>query len=161
MNSPKKYVVSKTLQQPTSRNTTIIRDNVIESVCALKEQPGKNILTDGSSQLVHAPAGERLCRRAASARVSADIGEREACAAEWCACDIRPNVGNTVSRRRSGLAPYASALDSSPASRFPDSPAGGTLRLRTPLARRRAELINHAIGHGVERIPVGIQHKVL
>lgn len=53
MNAPKKYVVSKTLQQPTWRNTTIIRDNVIESVRALKAEPGKNILTDGSSQLVH------------------------------------------------------------------------------------------------------------
>ena len=54
MNAPKKYVVSKTLERPTWRNTTIIRDNVIESVSALKAQPGKNILTDGSSQLVHA-----------------------------------------------------------------------------------------------------------
>jgi dihydrofolate reductase len=54
MNAPKKYVVSKTLDKPTWRNTTIIRDNVIESVRALKAQPGKNILTDGSSQLVHA-----------------------------------------------------------------------------------------------------------
>jgi dihydrofolate reductase len=54
MNAPKKYVVSKTLKQPIWRNTTIIRDNVIESVRALKAQPGKNILMDGSSQLVHA-----------------------------------------------------------------------------------------------------------
>ncbi len=54
MNAPKKYVVSKTLQKPTWRDTTIISDNVVESVRALKAQPGKNILTDGSSQLVHA-----------------------------------------------------------------------------------------------------------
>jgi dihydrofolate reductase len=54
LNAPRKYVVSKTLQQPIWRNTTIIRDNVIEAVRALKAQPGKNILTDGSSQLVHA-----------------------------------------------------------------------------------------------------------
>ena len=54
MNAPKKYVVSSTLEKPTWRNTTIIRDNVIESVRALKNQPGRNILTDGSSQLVHA-----------------------------------------------------------------------------------------------------------
>jgi dihydrofolate reductase len=54
MNAPKKYVVSRTLEKPTWRNTTIIRENVIESVRALKSQPGKNILTDGSSQLVHA-----------------------------------------------------------------------------------------------------------
>ena len=54
MNAPKKYVVSRTLKDPIWRNTTIIRDNVIDSVRALKAQPGKNILTDGSSQLVHA-----------------------------------------------------------------------------------------------------------
>jgi dihydrofolate reductase len=54
MNAPKHYVVSRTLQQPIWRNTTIIRDNVVESVRALKAEPGKNILTDGSSQLVHA-----------------------------------------------------------------------------------------------------------
>ncbi len=54
MNAPKKYVVSRTLQQPIWRDTTIIRDDVIQSVRALKEQPGGTILTDGSSQLVHA-----------------------------------------------------------------------------------------------------------
>ena len=54
MNAPRHYVVSKTLEKPIWRNTTIIRDNVIESVRALKAQPGRNILTDGSSQLVHA-----------------------------------------------------------------------------------------------------------
>ena len=54
MNAPKKYVVSKTLQKPIWRNTTIIRDNVIDAVTALKAQRGGNILTDGSSQLVHA-----------------------------------------------------------------------------------------------------------
>jgi len=54
MNAPKKYVVSKTLKNPIWRNTTIIRDNVIESVRALKAEPGGNIVTDGSSQLVHA-----------------------------------------------------------------------------------------------------------
>ena len=54
MNAPKKYVVSRTLKNPIWRNTTIIRDNVVESVRALKAEPGKNILTDGSSQLIHA-----------------------------------------------------------------------------------------------------------
>lgn len=53
MNAPKKYVVSTTLREPIWRDTTIIRENVVESVRALKEQPGGNILTDGSSQLVH------------------------------------------------------------------------------------------------------------
>lgn len=54
INAPKKYVVSRTLEHPIWRNTTIIRDNVIGAIRALKEEPGKNILTDGSSQLVHA-----------------------------------------------------------------------------------------------------------
>ena len=54
MNTPKHYVVSKTLKKPIWRNTTIIRDNVIDSVRAMKAEKGGNILTDGSSQLVHA-----------------------------------------------------------------------------------------------------------
>jgi len=54
MNAPKKYVVSRTLTDPKWRNTTVIRDNVIESVRALKAKAGGNIMTDGSSQLVHA-----------------------------------------------------------------------------------------------------------
>jgi dihydrofolate reductase len=53
MNAPRKYVVSKTLTTPTWRNTTIIRDDVIKTVRALKAEPGKAIITDGSSQLVH------------------------------------------------------------------------------------------------------------
>ena len=54
MNAPAKYVVSKTLTNPKWRNTTVIRDaDVAGAVRALKAQPGKNILTDGSSQLVH------------------------------------------------------------------------------------------------------------
>jgi dihydrofolate reductase len=60
MNAPAKYVVSRTLKEPTWRNTTIIRDNPIDAVRALKAQPGKNILTDGSSQLVHALFREDL-----------------------------------------------------------------------------------------------------
>jgi dihydrofolate reductase len=53
MNAPKKYVVSKTLEKPTWRDTTIIREDVIDAVHKLKALPGKNIFTDGSSQLVH------------------------------------------------------------------------------------------------------------
>ncbi len=53
MNAPAKYVVSTTLEKPIWRNTTIIRDNVVESVRRLKTQPGKTIITDGSSQLLH------------------------------------------------------------------------------------------------------------
>src|SRR6187402_998353 len=38
MNAPKKVVVSRTLQTPTWRNTTIIRDNPIEAVRTLKAE---------------------------------------------------------------------------------------------------------------------------
>ena len=54
MNAPKKFVVSRTLEKPTWRDTTIIRGNVIDAVRDLKAQPGQTIMTDGSSQLVHA-----------------------------------------------------------------------------------------------------------
>lgn len=54
MNAPAKYVVSKSLGKPIWRNTTIIRDDVGEAVRKLKAAPGRNILTDGSHQLVHA-----------------------------------------------------------------------------------------------------------
>ena len=49
----RKYVVSRTLEKPLWRDTTIIRDNMLDAVWQLKEQPGKNIFIDGSSQLVH------------------------------------------------------------------------------------------------------------
>jgi dihydrofolate reductase len=53
MNAPKKYVVSRTLRKPIWRNTTIISEDPIEAVRALKTQPGRNIVLDGSSQLLH------------------------------------------------------------------------------------------------------------
>ena len=53
MNAPAKYVVSKTLEQPIWRNTTIIRGDVVEAVRKLKAAPGKDIITDGSHELVH------------------------------------------------------------------------------------------------------------
>jgi len=54
MNPPAKYVVSRTLEHPIWRNTTVIRADVVGSIRALKASDGKNIVTDGSSQLVHA-----------------------------------------------------------------------------------------------------------
>jgi dihydrofolate reductase len=56
----KKYVVSRTIQNPIWKDTTVIRDNVVEAIRALKAEPGKNILTDGSSQLVHTLLAEDL-----------------------------------------------------------------------------------------------------
>ena len=49
-----KYVVSKTLQSVDSwSNSTIIRGDVINEIRKLKNQPGKNIMMDGSSVLLH------------------------------------------------------------------------------------------------------------
>ena len=52
MNAPRKYVVSKTLEKSLWRDTTIIREDPVEAVRALKAGPGKNIISDGSSQLL-------------------------------------------------------------------------------------------------------------
>jgi dihydrofolate reductase len=53
LNNMRKYVVSTTLESASAwRNSTLIRDNVVETVRQLKQQPGKNILVDGSSVLV-------------------------------------------------------------------------------------------------------------
>jgi dihydrofolate reductase len=54
MNPPAKYVVSRTLEKPLWRNTTILRDDPVEATRRLKAAPGGSILTDGSAQLVHA-----------------------------------------------------------------------------------------------------------
>jgi len=54
MKSKKKYVVSTTLKSASLwRNSTIISKNVVEEVRKLKEQPGQNIVLDGSSVLAH------------------------------------------------------------------------------------------------------------
>jgi dihydrofolate reductase len=52
MNNIRKYVVSTTLQSASAwRNSILIRENVVETIRQLKQQPGKNILLDGSSVL--------------------------------------------------------------------------------------------------------------
>jgi dihydrofolate reductase len=54
LNTKRKYVVSTTLKSADAwRNSTIIRDNVMDQVRELKQQPGKDIHIDGSSVLVH------------------------------------------------------------------------------------------------------------
>ena len=61
MKRMKKYVVSTTLQSADLwRNSTIIRDNVVEEVRKIKAAPGKNIYVDGSSVLVHTLAQHNL-----------------------------------------------------------------------------------------------------
>jgi dihydrofolate reductase len=61
MNGIRKYVVSTTLKSASAwRNSTLINGNVLEAVRGLKEQPGKNILADGSSVLIHTLAENDL-----------------------------------------------------------------------------------------------------
>ncbi len=61
MNGIQKVVVSTTLQSAAAwRNSTLISGNVVEEVRKLKNQPGKNILMDGSSVLIHTLAENDL-----------------------------------------------------------------------------------------------------
>jgi dihydrofolate reductase len=54
LNNMRKYVVSTTLKSAAAwRNSTIIRDNVVDEVRQVKAQSGKDIYVDGSSVLVH------------------------------------------------------------------------------------------------------------
>ncbi len=62
MNNMPKYVVSNTLTSADAwRNSTLITGpDVIEQIRTLKAQPGKNILIDGSSALIHSLAEHDL-----------------------------------------------------------------------------------------------------
>jgi dihydrofolate reductase len=61
MNGMPKYVVSTTLTSAAAwRNSTLISGDVVEGVRSLKAQPGKNILIDGSSVLIHTLAQHDL-----------------------------------------------------------------------------------------------------
>jgi dihydrofolate reductase len=61
MNAMPKYVVSTTLGSASAwRNSTLISGDVVEAVRNLKAQPGKNMLIDGSSVLIHTLAQHDL-----------------------------------------------------------------------------------------------------
>lgn len=61
LNNVQKYVVSTTLESASAwRNSSLISENVVESIRRLKERPGKNILLDGSSVLAHTLAENDL-----------------------------------------------------------------------------------------------------
>lgn len=53
LNRMQKYVVSTTLATAPWKASTIIRGNVVEAITRLKQQPGKDIIIDGSATLVH------------------------------------------------------------------------------------------------------------
>lgn len=54
MNSMPKYVISRTLINPTWNNTTVLVGDAVESVSKLKKQVKGELLVNGSCQLVHA-----------------------------------------------------------------------------------------------------------
>ncbi|HLL40022.1 MAG TPA: dihydrofolate reductase family protein [Rubrobacteraceae bacterium] len=52
-NSVRKYVVSKTLEEPLEwQNSTLIKDNIVEEITNIKQQDGKDITVHGSARLV-------------------------------------------------------------------------------------------------------------
>jgi dihydrofolate reductase len=60
-NTMPKYVVSTTMEEATEwDNSTVIKGDLAEEVAKLKQQPGGDILVNGSAQLVHALMQEGL-----------------------------------------------------------------------------------------------------
>src|ERR687896_2259626 len=52
-NSVRKYVVSRTLEEPLEwNNSTLIKDNIMEEITNLKQKDGKDIAVHGSATLV-------------------------------------------------------------------------------------------------------------
>jgi len=60
LNRMKKYVVSTTLETAPWKESTIIRENVVEEITKLKQQPGKDMIIDGSATLVQSLMGTDL-----------------------------------------------------------------------------------------------------
>ncbi len=63
MNGMPKYVVSKTLYEPTWNNTTVLSGDPIAEITALKARIARDILVSGSSRLVHLLASNDLVDR--------------------------------------------------------------------------------------------------
>lgn len=57
MNDIPKYVVSKTLESASWRNSTVIRDDPVEAIADLKREPGGDILLFGSGALLNSLIG--------------------------------------------------------------------------------------------------------
>lgn len=53
MNNLPKFVVSTTMDKAEWNNSTVIKENVVEEITRLKQQPGQDILLAGSGQLLH------------------------------------------------------------------------------------------------------------
>jgi dihydrofolate reductase len=54
LNGVAKYVVSTTMTDPAWRNSTVLSGDPVESVRALKAEPGRDIVLTGSISLAHA-----------------------------------------------------------------------------------------------------------
>jgi dihydrofolate reductase len=52
LNDTPKYVISTTLEKAEWKNSTIIKENVPEEIGRLKQQPGQQMMIDGSATLV-------------------------------------------------------------------------------------------------------------
>src|SRR5688500_10252132 len=57
LNRMHKYVISTTLTDAPWKESTIIRENVVEEIAKLKQQSGKDIIIDGSATLVQSLQG--------------------------------------------------------------------------------------------------------
>jgi dihydrofolate reductase len=60
LNRMHKYVISTTLAEAPWKESTIIRENVVEEIAKLKQQSGKDIIIDGSATLVQSLQGTGL-----------------------------------------------------------------------------------------------------
>ena len=60
LNRMHKYVVSTTLTSAPWKESTILSGNVVETIAKLKQQPGQDIIVDGSATLVQSLMGTGL-----------------------------------------------------------------------------------------------------
>ncbi len=60
LNSAPKFVVSSSLQKAEWNDSTIIKENIVEEITRLKQEPGREIQIIGSATLVHSLADTGL-----------------------------------------------------------------------------------------------------
>lgn len=60
MNNRKKYVLSTTLDKADWKNSTLIKDNVVEELNRIKQEPGQNIAIVGSGTLINRLMADNL-----------------------------------------------------------------------------------------------------
>lgn len=60
MNGMRKYVFSSTITDPTWNNTAVLSGDLVSEITTIRNEPGGNILVNGSAQLVQALAEHNL-----------------------------------------------------------------------------------------------------